>query len=330
MDHLKRFREALRSNDGPEQAAATMLADADPALRARESRDTARDEKLHGWEERIDQLERLSFWASELVADFAKRTVVLEPSVRRDVLQDMASWADGTANEVVTLLRTNHPQGALARWRRLHEYAVLASFLRGSDEETADMFIAHERLRNDRETVRIYRISKEYGYERDRREFVQAAQARIDQTLANYGPDFGMEFTWAHGVTYNSHSRYRRAYDKGRRRSPTMADLAELVGLAQFATDYSLASSAVHASTGMNGNVTARRAWHIAGHNSAYAIGWIAGHVAESEDAVYDDDVHASIRVVGEMAHQVALAFSSRGPQLEKGFAEIEQFLRDR
>jgi len=45
--------------------------------------------------------------------------------------------------EVLTLLRAGLASGAHARWRTLHEIAVICQFLRQNDDDTAERYLAH-------------------------------------------------------------------------------------------------------------------------------------------------------------------------------------------
>jgi hypothetical protein len=48
-----------------------------------------------------------------------------------------------TASEVLSLARTGHGSGALARWRTLFETSVVAQFLIGNGDEAAERFMDH-------------------------------------------------------------------------------------------------------------------------------------------------------------------------------------------
>lgn len=274
-------------------------------------------EELDRWAIAVDALETLTYWGEEVIIEVARREGMrMFESRRLEVMMELAQAACRTSDEVSALIRADLPVGALARWRRLYEFSVLVAVLDRFDDQTAELFRTHEALRRDKETVRAYRISKARGYERDQREVVKAAQSRIDSIAAEHGSSFTAEFAWVHEALLELSSKYARAVDQGRRTHPTLADLAEAVELDMFASEYALASAAVHASTEIHGlgPLARKRGTQTAGHNSSYGISVSCGVLALAPDPA-DEEMNAAVDIVIAMSHEVANRFNPRAPE---------------
>ena len=51
------------------------------------------------------------------------------------------------ANEIFILLKAGYPDGANARWRSLHELAVISFFLKDSPDEVSQRYLEHELIK---------------------------------------------------------------------------------------------------------------------------------------------------------------------------------------
>jgi Family of unknown function (DUF5677) len=67
------------------------------------------------------------------------------------------------ASEVLALLRSGHASGAHARWRSLHEIAVVAGFIQ--DQETARRYLSHGAIESYHAARDYQRHAKTLGYE---------------------------------------------------------------------------------------------------------------------------------------------------------------------
>ena len=91
------------------------------------------------------------------------------------------------ASEVYTLLSEGFPDGALGRWRTLHEVATVALFIKNSDMDTAKRYIAHDALV-------AYKLAKSRSLDFDT---LAALRAKRDTVAATYGFDIEKQYAWA-------------------------------------------------------------------------------------------------------------------------------------
>jgi hypothetical protein len=149
------------------------------------------------------------------------------------VLTRLHARACQVTAEVVSLLKSGFADGAHARWRTLHEIAVVSTFIKKHGAETARRYLAHE-------AVESYRAAKQYqdqcqaiGYEPLNAKEFAAIQKRYDNALQRFGKDFGGSYGWA-ALSLS-------------RSKPTFSDIEHDVKLDSLSPFYRLASHNVHA-----------------------------------------------------------------------------------
>ena len=137
------------------------------------------------------------------------------------------------ASEIEALLHEGFPDGALGRWRTLHEIAVVATFLARHDDETARRFLAHrgvasaKALRQHEEHVPRSGMAPLGPGDLDR------AEALRTSLLEEFGPEFADEMGWAYAAI--------------RRRRINLHDLELATGLDHWRPRFRWASDDIHA-----------------------------------------------------------------------------------
>jgi hypothetical protein len=192
-------------------------------------------------------------------ADFAHRNEKSPASGQGElvyVLARLHARACQVTAEVVALLRSGFADGGHARWRTLHEIAVVSTFIKKHGAETARRYLAHE-------AVESYKAARQYqdhcqaiGYEPlDAKEFA-AIQKRYDDALRRFGKDFGGSYGWAALALSRS--------------KPTFSDIEHEVKLDDLSPFYRLASHNVHANPkgitfklGLGGWRRRAVVWHV-------------------------------------------------------------------
>lgn len=138
-------------------------------------------------------------------------------------------------SEIICLMENGYADGAIARWRTLHEISVIATLIGDGDNVLAQRYLAHEAIDEKRamDTFEASRIAEGYGplAPREKRTTVAA----YERALRKFGPEFGGHFGWAAG------------YFDGNK-SPKFIHLQEAAGRASVQPDYKMASYNVHAS----------------------------------------------------------------------------------
>lgn len=134
--------------------------------------------------------------------------------------------------EILVLVRSGYADGALARWRSLHEVCIVAVYLGQRTEKCAEMYLAHHCI----EELRVLQIgtvsgtTKNSNSQHDR--YLRILRARKVALVSKYGPAYANDNGWA-------------AVDLNRSRV-TLKDLENYVGLDFLRNGYQRANSTVH------------------------------------------------------------------------------------
>ena len=119
------------------------------------------------WGEPIDLLECLIRISFESVGKHRKKMMDNDKSVyniKLDALIKIHARAVQIANEILVLLKNGYADGANARWRSLHELAVISFFLKANPEEVSGRYLEHEIVRKYKEASDYMTYCKKLGY----------------------------------------------------------------------------------------------------------------------------------------------------------------------
>jgi hypothetical protein len=137
------------------------------------------------------------------------------------------------ADEIICLLENGLADGAMARWRTLHEVGVVAAVISEHGESIAERYLAHQAVESKRAMDKYLACYKQLGYgplpAREQRKIL----ANYDSAVVQYGNPFKSEYGWA-----ASHLKKDR---------PTFADLESAAGRAELRSHYQMANDNVHA-----------------------------------------------------------------------------------
>ena len=95
------------------------------------------DRNYDRWREPLDELKRLWVICQELSEAQTQEKLKFEGCLVFDTLASLQPRALLVASEILKLLEAGFPDGALARWRSLHEFAVTSMFIRKHGFEAA-------------------------------------------------------------------------------------------------------------------------------------------------------------------------------------------------
>ena len=101
------------------------------------------------------------------------------------------------ANEILVLLREGFSDGALGRWRTLHEIGVIATFLARNDREVARRFLAHRGIVSARALAQHVRYLPRSGMSPLEPGVLAEAEATRDSLIEEFGASFGADYGWA-------------------------------------------------------------------------------------------------------------------------------------
>ncbi len=186
------------------------------------------------WGKALDSLRLMLTIGRQIGAEFHKKLRKGKPSILSGTISRLHIRACQATDEIITLLETGHADGALARWRTLHEIAVVGTVLTDFGEDIAEQYVEHQKVEVKRGNDEYIACSALLGFpplpSRDQRRI----EAQFQAVIKKYGSPFGTPYGWA--------VPFLRAGKK-----PTFRDLETAAGRAALRSYYKLASYNVHA-----------------------------------------------------------------------------------
>jgi len=150
-----------------------------------------------------------------------------------EVLTRSHARACQITEEIICLLSAGFADGAMARWRSLHELAVVALFVGANGEELAERYVLHQAVESKRAATEYEKCCERLGYEPIEPAELKALESSYAALTTRFGRDFTKPYGWA-------------AYHLGIP-NPTFADIERKVGIDHLRAHYRMASHNVHA-----------------------------------------------------------------------------------
>lgn len=213
--------------------------DRDEYLRSkREQRDGFEERLKMRWGDALDQLQQFIHINIELGEESVQHYDAdeLNEDYKLEALSRLHARACKISNEIYSLLESGYADGAHARWRALHEVAIVAFFIKQEDEETAKRFLDYRHLKDYYEAQNYQEYCEELGYEPLSKEELEVLENNRDKLVNRYGKPFddkGYGYGWA------AHKFQNKSASLGR-----LEDEVDLDHLNPF---YKMASNSVHA-----------------------------------------------------------------------------------
>lgn len=164
----------------------------------RSHRDSFHEDVLKIWADPLNSLTAL-VWSCHEVVDYQIRR---RRRRRRNVKKNFAvsqvqSRAIQVAQEVVLLLDHGFADGAYARWRTLHELAVILRLLSMHGDELAERYIDYCAVEQLKILDSHNLLAGKFGTRKVPKKIYQEAKARRDAALLKHGAEFGKSNAWA-------------------------------------------------------------------------------------------------------------------------------------
>jgi hypothetical protein len=153
----------------------------------------------------------------------------------RNVLTRLHVRACQVTAEIITLLENGYADGAMARWRTLHEITIVTVLMKDHGEPLAERYIAHQAVEAKSGKDQYAQCYAQLGYEPIDHETSEKIDSAYEQAIATYGKEFSAPYGWAAGYV-----------SKGARQLG-LGDLESAAGRSGLASHYKLASYNVHA-----------------------------------------------------------------------------------
>lgn len=196
------------------------------------------------WSSAFDLLDMVYIEAMELGGTFCQdlaRTAEGEPNHNVfDAVVRLHQKACLVASEAIALIKAGHASGAYARWRTLHEVAVVAAFIADRGEETARRYLQHvvQKSWEDAQEYQLHcrKLREEPLTDEEMRRLASEQVA----ALGEFGDDYQGGYGWA--------KEGLRSLEPGRKGGVSFKDIAAAVGVLHLEPHYRAASHYVHPS----------------------------------------------------------------------------------
>jgi Family of unknown function (DUF5677) len=252
------LRQAIVANENPERvqkAVTDAIGESIPEAASRlaqtveqHARRTLRhNQKLRaGFERRLRTVWAKGFaayevvvWsANELGEEYWKQhyasVVGTSSASKLHAMTGLHARACRTAFEVLTLLHGGFPVAAYARWRTLHELAIVGSILATRDPGLSERFLDHAIVEQASDAEEYQKHAIALGHSLLSVEDLEKLRAARDIMVGRYGPEFARDRGWAATLTATG-------------KAPSIRSLEALAGLKHQRPYYRLSSHGVHA-----------------------------------------------------------------------------------
>ena len=214
------------------------LKDTWPAERRSQARERAafRCRLKRRWGKPIGKLRMLLTMAwdlGETINSIARSKPDADNARLVDVTTRLHARSCQVAEEVITLLEAGFPDGAMARWRTMHEIAVTAHFLSLYGRDAAQRYFDHQFIESYKAGMEYASLQERLNYRKIPLGELEKVQKAHDAMISKYGKDFGGPYGWA-----------AKALKLPR---PTFKDVEAVAGIGHLRSHYRMASHGVHA-----------------------------------------------------------------------------------
>ncbi len=114
-----------------------------------------------------------------------------------DALRRLHARACLVASEVIWLMEGGYASGAMARWRTLHEIAVVGCFLREKGKDVAEKYLLHHVVDTLKAAEDFQRHCSDPGYEPFSTQELSRMQADRDKLCQRFGKQYKEPWGWA-------------------------------------------------------------------------------------------------------------------------------------
>lgn len=187
------------------------------------------------WGKALSKLRMLLTIARELSSEINEFRAQ-ENSHLNNVLQRLHVRACQVTAEIITLLENGFADGAMARWRTLHEIGIVITLMNEHGESLAERYIAHRAIEAKNGKDQYMQCYEQIGYDPLTTSECREVDEDYESAIKTYGKEFSGPYGWAE-------EHVTRA---GTRRLG-LGDLEAAAGRSAMASHYKLASYNVHA-----------------------------------------------------------------------------------
>jgi len=188
------------------------------------------------WKKPVDLLRVMVRIVEETIStSFAEADIGEDDRHSFDALNRLCVRSLVVTREVICLVEGGFADGALGRWRSLHEIAVSAAFIAQHGESTAERFIAGFSFASRKAMLQLNNYAARANLDPFSVAEVQAAAEDCEEIEVRLGKGLGDDYGWA-----------RQALGFELNRKPHLLHLEEDTGLDHWRPRYRWASQNVH------------------------------------------------------------------------------------
>ena len=136
------------------------------------------------------------------------------------------------SGEVLALLHAGFADGAHARWRSLHEMAVVASLIQQHGQELAELYLLHENIQQYKLACEYQKFFDRLDVEPPSKENFEKLKVQRDELIDRFGKAFEGDYGWASSAIGSNR--------------PTIKNIEQHVQLDHMRPYYRMASDNVH------------------------------------------------------------------------------------
>lgn len=270
------------------------------------------------WGKPFDELRMLLTISRELLDNTNKKQPKKVGNKRydlKDILIRLYARACQVTDEIICLLENGFADGAMARWRTLHEISVVAHVLVHFGEDIAKRYIDHHVIESKRAMDKYILCYEPLGYKPIPKKDRVRIENEYKQAINLYGKSFDGDYGWA-----SLHLKSQR---------PTFSDLEKIVGYSAMRSYCQMANDNIHAGTksmffrlGLLDDHTILLAGRSnvgftdPGQNAAYTLIQISALLNLHEEPCIDDIIH--IKVLEHLMNDIPNSFYKVQKQIEK------------
>lgn len=152
---------------------------------------------------------------------------------RRWVLLRLHARACQVTDEIICLMENGFADGAMARWRTIHELFVVAALIADGDEDLAERYIIHDAVEVKRQVDEYEETQVPLGFAPIGKRMRKTIELRYQAVFDRFGKEFTYPYGWA-------------AQHLGQKK-PTFKDLQIAANRTSMNSHYKLASFNIHA-----------------------------------------------------------------------------------
>jgi hypothetical protein len=188
------------------------------------------------WFESFDLLRLFNIVSYEIGENIASNGAIYHTESKKNsfkLLLKLHARSVQTANEILVLMKNGFADGALARWRTLHELSVIFLFISKNGEDVAKRYSDYYIVEQAKELTAYNDTAQYLDFEKISEEEQKQITDSLMSLKQKYGEDFIKEYGWARNIIHS-----KKIY---------FTDLEKLVELDFLHAFYKWACNPVHA-----------------------------------------------------------------------------------